>query len=261
MEPLLSPDRLRIPDAVILMAGSGSRLRAPERLAPKPLIPLLEKPLVCYVLDCLVQAGVTNVYAVVGFESERVVAALGLLVPESINFHPIKNTNWRRQNGISLLAAQRHVTGPFLLTMADHLFEYSLIDTLLRSADPHQLNLAVDRKLELVFDLDDAMKVKTKGDRIVTIGKDLRDYDAIDTGLFVCPRRVFDFLERAKRDGDCSLADGVRLMAMEGQARAIDIGNGWWQDVDTPEMLARAEHELSRRAADGAFGQTLCRQS
>ena len=51
---------------------------------------------------------------------------------------------------------------------------------------------------------------------------------------------IFDYLERAKsgsRGSDCSLADGVRLMAGDDKVRAIDIGDAWWQDVDTPQML------------------------
>ena len=89
------------------------------------------------------------------------------------------------------------------------------------------------------------MKVKTCGDRIIAIGKDLADYDAIDTGVFLCAPNIFDYLERAKRNGDCSLADGVRLMAAEGKARAVDIGQAWWQDVDTPEMLRQAECKMA----------------
>ena len=58
---------------------------------------------------------------------------------------------------------------------------------------------------------------------------------------------MFDYLRRALKGGDCSLADGVRLMAAEGKALAIDIGEAWWQDVDTPEMLTRAEQEMARR--------------
>jgi hypothetical protein len=57
---------------------------------------------------------------------------------------------------------------------------------------------------------------------------------------------MFDYLRRALTEDDCSLADGVRLMASDGKALAIDIGEAWWQDVDTPEMLARAEQEAER---------------
>jgi choline kinase len=110
------------------------------------------------------------------------------------------------------------------------------------------LNLAVDKKLETIFDIVDAMKVQTAGDRVVTLGKDLEIYDAIDTGIFLCSNELFDYLRRAQRDGDCSLADGVRLMASDGKVRAIDIGPAWWQDVDTPAMRAHAEENLGTLA-------------
>jgi len=76
------------------------------------------------------------------------------------------------------------------------------------------------------------------------MGKDLPSYDAIDTGLFVCPDDIFSYLERARRNGDCSLADGVGLMAGADKVRGVDIGDAWWQDVDTPEMLQRAEEQM-----------------
>jgi choline kinase len=87
---------------------------------------------------------------------------------------------------------------------------------------------------------------------VTAIGKNLRDYDAIDIGLFVCPLEIFDYLERAKSASpdsfeDCSLADGVRLMARDNEVRAIDIGESWWQDVDTPQMLRHAERHMAKR--------------
>jgi choline kinase len=130
--------------------------------------------------------------------------------------------------------------------MGDHLFQPSILDSLLAFADPARLNLAIDRKIASIFDLDDAMKVRTEGNRLVAIGKKLEDYNAIDTGIFICPELVFEYLRRVLRNEDCSLADGVRLMAEEGNALAIDIGDAWWQDVDTPQMLARAEREIGR---------------
>jgi choline kinase len=238
-----------ISEAVILMAGAGSRLRGSDETFLKPFVSVRGRPLICYTMDALVHAGIKKVNFVVGYESGRMIAKVKQLIPSGLEPCFIENPEWQKQNGISLLAVANHMTSPFLLTMSDHLFDESIVDLLIDSSDPGLLNIAVDRKLDSIFDLDDAMKVQARGNQIVAIGKHLRDYDAIDTGLFVCSVEVFDYLERAKRNGDCSLADGVRLMAEGNQVRGIDIGDSWWQDIDTPEMLACAETHLQSRLA------------
>jgi|SRR5438876_730993 len=234
-------------EAVILMAGSGSRLRGSDETFLKPFVPVLGRPLICYTIDALIHAGIKKANFIVGYQSSRLTAAIKQLIPSGLEPSFIENREWQKQNGISVLAAANHVASPFLLTMGDHLFDQSIVDLLLRNAVVDQLNLAIDRKLNSIFDVDDAMKVHTRGDRILKIGKDLTVYDAIDTGLFVCPLNIFDYLERVKRDGDCSLAGGVRSMCADDKVRGIDIGDAWWQDIDTPEMLAQAEKQLRAR--------------
>jgi len=236
-----------ISEAVILMAGEGSRLRGNEKTFLKPLVPVLGHPLICYTIDALIHAGIKRANFIVGYQSNRMIAAVRQLIPPGIEACFIENPDWQKQNGISLLAAVNDLTSPFLLTMSDHLFDQSIVDLLLRNAVLDQLSLGLDRKLDSIFDVDDAMKVQTEGDRIRKIGKHLTVYDGIDTGLFVCPLDIFDYLERVKRDGDCSLADGVRLMASEDKARAVDVGDAWWQDIDTISMLAFAETQLRTR--------------
>ena len=244
-----------ISEAVILMAGEGSRLRGSDNTFLKPFVPLLGRPLISYALDSLIRAEIKSVDFVVGYESERMIEQVKQFLPSGLSASFIENRDWQKQNGISLLAAAGHVSAPFLLTMSDHLFDGAVIDRLLDSSEPGFLNIAVDRKLDSIFDLEDAMKVQTCGDRITDIGKNLKHYDAIDTGLFVCPLEVFDYLERAKSDSyrnDCSLADGIRLMAADAKVRAIDIGDAWWQDVDTPEMLQHAEKQLAEQIQNAA---------
>jgi 1L-myo-inositol 1-phosphate cytidylyltransferase len=249
-----------ISETVILMAGEGSRLRqghtAQARLRGsnktflKPFVSVLGRPLISYTLENLMRTKIKTVHFVVGYEGERMIAQVRQLIPSGVNASFIENRDWRKQNGISLLAAASHVGAPFLLTMSDHLFDDSMVARLLDNFDPGLLNIAVDRKLDSIFDLPDAMKVQTRGNRVIGIGKDLREFDAIDTGLFVCPLEIFAYLERAKSDNsenDCSLADAVRLMAGNHKVRAIDIGQSWWQDVDTPRMLQHAEEEMTRR--------------
>ena len=239
-----------ISDAVVLMAGEGSRLRGSDKTFLKPFVPVLGRPLISYTLDALIGAGIKTVNFVVGYESERIIAQLKQLFPCGLNAFFIENPDWQKQNGVSVLAAANRITSPFLLTMGDHLFDNTIVDCLIESADPDFLNVAVDRKLHSIFDLRDAMKVQTRRNRVTDIGKQLREFDAIDTGLFVCSLEIFDYLERAKSDiggRDCSLADGVRIMAGDNKVRAIDIGTAWWQDVDTPQMLQHAEKELAKR--------------
>jgi 1L-myo-inositol 1-phosphate cytidylyltransferase len=239
-----------ISEAVILMAGEGSRLRGLDNTFLKPFVPLLGRPLIWYALDALIRAEIKTFNFVVGYESGRMIKQIKQLIPAGFSVSFIENRNWQKQNGISLLAAAGRVSKPFLLTMSDHLFDGTLVGRLLDFSDPGFLNIAVDRKLDSIFDLEDAMKVQTRGNRVADIGKNLRHYDAIDTGLFVCPLQIFDYLERAKSGScgnDCSLADGVRLMAGDNRVRAIDIGEAWWQDVDTPEMLKYAERQMSKR--------------
>ena len=238
-----------VTDAVVLMAGTGSRLRASGELLSKPLVPILGRALISYLAESLEKIGVQTLHAIVGANGDKLVESLLRLLPATIRLNPVPNPEWQKQNGVSVLCAAGHVTEPFLLAMGDHLFDPAILPIVLERSEPSCLNLAIDKKLETIFDLDDAMKVQTRGGSVVTLGKNLAIYDAIDTGIFLCPAELFDYLRRAQsrsRGSDCSLADGVRLMASEGKVRAIDIGAAWWQDVDTPEMLAHAEENLRR---------------
>ena len=237
-----------VSEAVILMAGQGSRLRNSENNFLKPFAPVLGRPLISYTLDLLACAGIERLYLVVGYQSEQMITQLQQLIGSRIHASYIENRDWRKQNGISLLAAAGHVRGPFLLTMGDHLFDNAIVNRLLDNFDPQLLNMAVDRKLDSIFDLHDAMKVRTRKNGVIDIGKNLGNYDAIDIGLFVSPVEIFTYLGKAKsasNQGDCSLTDAVRLMAADGKTQVIEIGDAWWQDVDTPGALRYAEKNLT----------------
>ncbi len=184
-----------ISEAVILMAGQGSRLRGSDKTPLKPFVPVLGRPLICYTIEAvpvlgrplicytieaLIRAGIGKVSFIVGYQSDRMTMGIKQLIPSGLEAVFIPNWEWRKQNGISVLAAANHITSPFLLTMSDHLFEQSILDLLLHNPALDELNLAIDRKVDSIFDSDDAMKVQTRGDRILEIGKDLVNYDAIE---------------------------------------------------------------------------------
>src|SRR5262249_25893834 len=108
---------IRPSEAVILMAGEGSRLRGTNKVFLKPFVPLLGRPLISYALDALIRAGIKTVDFVVGHESGRMIEQVKQFLPSDLSASFIENRDWQKQNGISLLAAAGHVTKPFLLTM------------------------------------------------------------------------------------------------------------------------------------------------
>ena len=235
-----------ITDAVVLMAGTGSRLRASGEMLPKPLVPIFGRPLISYIIDGLLNAGVRNLHAVVGSNADLLVAALRPLIPSEMRLNPIPNPDWQKQNGLSVLCAAGIAKAPFFLTMGDHLFDPSLLAQVAEQAEPGELNLAVDRKIDAIFDLDDAMKVQTTGDRVSAIGKTLATYDAIDTGVFLCPNDLFDYLRRARR----------RWRLQPGRRRAADGGGGEGAcDRYRPGLVAGCRYLRDAEARGGRAGE------
>jgi len=236
-------DTLSADVVVVIAAGLGTRLKS-DQGPPKPLVPLGGRALALRVLDRFAEAGVREAVVVVGYRADEVRAGIEGGVP-AIPVAFVENPRFRMSNGLSVLAASDAVGArPFFLSMSDHVFEPSLIRGLGSATLPEDgLVLAVDRKLDRIFDEDDATKVRTEGGRIVEIHKNLKAFDAVDTGLFACTPALFAAIRTAaatRADGDCSLSDGVKALAAGGKALVHDIGDGWWQDVDTPEAMAHA---------------------
>jgi choline kinase len=158
----------------------------------------------------------------------------------------VVNERYDLKNGLSVLAAAEFVGDSFLLTMSDHVFG----DEVMRRAGGHTppengASLVVDYRLDTIFDMDDATKVKERNGLIVEIGKDLHDFDCVDTGLFICTPALMTALRQAvDTSGDVSLSQGVEHLARAGRMSVVDIGDGFWQDIDTPAMLEHAERML-----------------
>jgi 1L-myo-inositol 1-phosphate cytidylyltransferase len=240
--------------AVILAAGLGSRL-APlggHEHYSKPLMIVGGQTLLERTVACCRAAGVRRTFVVTGFRAELVEAEVQRI--DRGDLAVVHNPEWQRANGLSLYACRDRIDEPFLLMMSDHLFDPTILADLGAAAAPEgSVLLAVDRRVDSVFDLDDATKVQVDDGRIVAIGKELPRYNAIDCGLFRCTPAIFAALgqARAERDGDCSLSQGMQILGQAGRFLPFDIGDRWWQDVDTPEMLAHATHLLERSGAIG----------
>jgi choline kinase len=236
-----------VTECLILAAGNGSRIASLSGGVPKPLVPLLGVPLLEHIMTCCEAAGINRFVIVIGYRADVIRSWFAGRPLGDSSVTLIENSEYHRANGVSALAAREELHSPFLMVMADHIFEPRTAKALLEQplADDEVI-LAVDHNVDRIFDLDDATKVRCEGNYIVDIGKDLAHYDALDTGMFLCSPALFDRLESGEREGSCSLSDGMRRLGRERKLRAFDVGDAHWQDVDTPEAFAYTESIFDR---------------
>ncbi len=81
--------------------------------------------------------------------------------------------------------------------MCDHLVDPDILRDLIASTlEPDTVTLAVDFNVAgSINDLDDVTRVMCSNGRIMHIGKVIREFNAIDTGIFLCTPVIFDALE------------------------------------------------------------------
>ncbi len=234
-------------DALIIAAGRGERFGPQTQDRPKPMLEVGGVPLICRTILTAWEAGMRRFTVVTGYGALVIEEFLRRdIFPPGVRIRFLRNEDWQRPNGRSVLLAREALKGPFALLMADHLFDARILEKLLELPLPgDSCRLAVDFRVQAVPDLEDATKVSVRDGRVTAIGKRLTAYNAVDTGVFLCSPTLFDALQNALFQGGESLSDGVREVAQAGRMEAMDIGDLFWHDVD--DEVARLEGERRLR--------------
>jgi len=236
---------------LIIAAGKGERLQ--QRGDSKPLVPILGVPLIERVIRTAMEAGADEFYVVIGYQGQRVRLFLERLAERlAIRITSLVNDDWEKDNGLSVLKARDVLHEPFLLLMADHLFDPNLVRLLTASnAAAGNIVLVVDRNTRNpLVDMEDVTRVKMEDGKIHDIGKGLADFNGFDTGFFLCSPAIFKVLEQSKgKDANTSLSAAVQVLAAEGHAKAIPTDD-FWIDVDDPAAFRKAEQALLKRLRD-----------
>jgi CDP-L-myo-inositol myo-inositolphosphotransferase len=246
--------------ALIIAAGKGRRLNRLTKGRPKALVDLLGLSLIERVILSAKEAGVREFLIVVGYEAEKVREKIGDGGRFGIRVEYALNPNWNGGNGGSVLAAKGLLNEEFFLLMGDHLFDPKI---LLELKEKKGCVLCIDRSRGHV-DEEEATKVKIDSQgRLVEIGKDLKEYDGLDCGIFLCSPIIFDALEESAKRGDDTLSGGVRVLAEMEKISLFDIGGRFWLDVDTESDYRRARRmilsQYKGKEADGLISHHLNR--
>jgi CDP-L-myo-inositol myo-inositolphosphotransferase len=225
-------------------------------------VPLIERA-----IRSAVEAGGDDFYVVTGYQWEGIRDFLDRLAERlGIPITTLINEDWEKENGFSVLKAREYLHEPFLLLMADHLFDPSIAREMMAHPPAEgEILLAVDGDIRnSLIDMEDVTRVMTEDGKIRNIGKGLANFNGFDTGIFLCTPAIFQALEQStEKYGEATLSGAVRILADLGRAGAFHADGQFWVDVDDPAAFSRAEKALVERlrekANDGPVSRYLNR--
>ena len=229
--------------AVIMAGGEGTRLRPLTSNAPKPMLPLVNRPMMEHVIDLLVRHGIDEIVVTVAFMANSIRtyfgdgSEFGVKMVYATEETPLGTAG-------SVRNAMEYLDERFLVISGDVLTDIDL-GALIDFHDAHQAMATiglvhVENPLEfgIVITRDDGGI-----DRFLekpTWGQVFSD--TINTGIFVLEPEVFDYIE-PDRPVDFSSEVFPALLA-DGKPLFGAIATGYWEDVGTLEAYVRAHKDI-----------------
>lgn len=238
----------RINRAVILAAGDGNRMGELTRNLPKVLLPIhKEEPLVLSPIRALDAVGIRNIAIVVGYLSNDIRRNLGDGSQYGVNLHYLENPQYLGGNAISAWNAKSWTEGePVILCMGDHIIQTEIVWRLL-STKIITDTLCIDYRPALRHDIEEATRVALYEDGCIRdIGKKLKSWDALDTGVFLLTERFFNAVEELARlrGNSIEMSDVIRFMVARGHRfNTCDVSSCSWMDIDIEEDLKLAQSQ------------------
>ncbi|MHB1133312.1 MAG: sugar phosphate nucleotidyltransferase [Chloroflexota bacterium] len=229
--------------AVVMAGGEGSRLRPLTIQRPKPMVPIVNKPVMEHVLDLLKKHGITEVVVTVQYLASVIQthfgdgSAFGLNITYSVEETPLGTAG-------SVKNAEAHLQEPFLVISADAMTDFDL-DKI--------INYHVQKKAAATLTLYRVPNPLEFGVIILDEEGHIRQFlekpswgevfsDTVNTGIYMLEPKVFDYIEPGK-SVDFS-QDVFPAMLRNGDALYGYVADGYWCDVGNIPEYMRANADV-----------------
>lgn len=198
-------------------------------------------PLIGFPISAMSSAGIKKILIVVGYLGDRLKQELGDGSRFGVELEYISNEEYLGGNAVSVHKAMDWAGGkPVVLCMADHLIEQDVVKLLLDNQVNNE-TLCVDSNPAAHHEVDEATKVAINNlGHIREIGKNITEWDALDTGVFLLTRKFFSALDELIHNNgyETEISDVIRFLISRGHRfDTCNIDGCFWMDVDTQEDL------------------------
>jgi mannose-1-phosphate guanylyltransferase len=240
--------------ALILAGGEGTRLRPLTATVPKPVVPLVDRPLIAYMLEWLARHGIDDVIMSCGFLATSVRNVLGDGAELGIRLRFVEEPDPRGTAG-ALKFAESMLDERFLMLNGDVLTD---IDLSAQITQHERTGAKATLSLVPVADPSAYGLVHLEKDRSVRDFVEKPSPDAIDTnlisaGAYVLQREILD------------LVPANRNVSIEREIWPLLIGNGlygfpsesYWLDIGSPDRYLQGTFDIIEGNVQTAVGARL----
>ncbi len=241
--------------AVILVGGEGTRLRPLTSTVPKPVVPLVDRPFISFMLEWLKQHGIDDVIMSCGFLATSVRNVLGDGSGLGIRLRFVEEPDPRGTAG-ALKYAESMLDERFLMLNGDVLTD---IDLTAQIAQHEQTGAKATLALVPVADPSAYGLVHLQEDRSVREFLEKPSPDAvietnlISAGAYVLEREI---LELVPPDRNVSIEREVWPRLIGGGLYGFP-SDSYWLDIGTPERYLQGTFDIIEGNVKTAVAERL----
>lgn len=232
--------------ALILAAGTGSRLTPITDNCPKSLVPVNGKPILVKQIENLHENGIFDITIISGYRADILEKVVHKDYPE---IKIIESSDYAITNNMysAYLGRVAMAGDGFLMMNADVFFDASVIEKLLAHEAPNAIVVDIGRYL------DESMKVSEKAGRLIKISKEIVQEDALGVSIDVYKfsadggteffKKCAEYIEKKKelkKWSEVALNDILPAVVF----KACPL-NGRWYEIDNYDDLKAAEELFS----------------
>lgn len=240
-------------EAIILLAGQGTRLRPLTDNAHKALIDVGGKSILERQLHQLARLGITKAHLILGYRADEVRNFAHTVAPNELTLSFAENARYTQTNtGASLLIALEEVRSDFLLMDGDVVMEDALLAQVLEPSDDCLLLCDMDRSK---LDVEAVRFSVTLSGKINALSKHVPMSDSIGEsigiGLYKAAWRepLMQCLKASLNDSakhNWYYEDALNAILSEqpnafAPLKPIPTGSFHWVEIDDHKDLARAK--------------------
>ena len=238
--------------AVILVGGEGTRLRPLTAMVPKPVVSLVDRPMMIYMLEWLRGHGIDDVIMSCGFKATKVREVLGDGSQLGIRLRFLEEPDPRGTAG-ALKFAEELLDHRFLMLNGDVLTD---IDLTTQIAQHERTGATGTLALVPVLDPSSYGLVSLAGDGAVEqflekpAADTVRQTNLISAGAYVLERSVLELIAPGR---NVSIEREVWPLLVDHGLYGYVDDDAYWIDVGTPERYLRASLDILDGQRDEAI--------